>query len=523
VEYVWHLVATVLVGVAILLTRDALGSRRRRRHAQGVRVRCPGRLGTDGGRPRRGRLELAGSGIRWTGGPADLPVVLTGAVVLAHTPDAPDRRGQDVDDEGLMHLALPAGRTAVLRLRTRDVPTVVAALASDAPDRLPALPPRRSGIRPWAMVSLGLAVIWVVLCGWSVLGGYSVEATVTGPGSESGFCQVRWSTPGGGDSSAESSCDDLPTGARLTIWVTGPPFPGADEPFWVLATVVVVAGLVGAPGAVHVVRRLRRPRATAGAPVPWAALRVDQRELTWVDLVAGPGEDAADVARRLSPFGLRRTPSGSWESARRPGGAQVPGAPRRLVTTLWSPWTGVGLGAALSAAVAGGGGLVPWGLLLAGALTARRVPRAVDTWRQTVAVHEAATTPPVPAPGLLTATAAGGPQVLLAGVHGHALAVPLLQPLPAGTVAAFVAGAGAGLRVRGPASPGEVCVLELPDGRLLLPAGRAEVLDRPALHAALAVPDLLPTAERHDDEWDDDEWDDDEWDDDEWDDPPPSR
>ena len=71
--YVWHLLTTVLVGVAIVLARDALGSRRRRQHAMGARVRCPGRLGLDGDRPRRGRLELAGSGIRWTGGPAHPP------------------------------------------------------------------------------------------------------------------------------------------------------------------------------------------------------------------------------------------------------------------------------------------------------------------------------------------------------------------------------------------------------------------------------------------------------------------
>jgi hypothetical protein len=501
VEYVWHLVTTVLVGVAILLARDALGSRRRRQHALGARVRCPGRLGLGGDRPRRGHLELAGSGIRWTGGPADPPVVLTGAVVLAHTPDAPARRLQDEADEGLLHLALPTGRTAVLRLRTRDVPTVAAALASDAPDGLSPLRGRRAGIRRWALVSLVLGAAWVLACCWSLLGRDTVEATVTGPGSQSGFCQARWPTPGGGEDSDEVTCDDLPVGTRMTLWLTGPPLEDPGEPSWTVISMVLVAAVVGGPGAVHAARRLRRQRTTAATPVPWAALRVDHPQLTWVDLVAGPGEDAADVARRLSPFGLRRTPPGAWESARRAAGARVPGAPRRLATTLWSPWTGTGLAVAGTSAAAGSGGLAAWGLLLAGALTAWRVPRAVDTWRQTVAVHAAARVPPVPAPGLLTATAAGGPLVLLAGFHGNALAVPLLEPLPAGTVAAFVAGAGADLRVRGPATPGEVCVLQLPDGRLLLPAGRAEVLDRPALHAALAVPDLLPTA----DEWDDDE------------------
>lgn len=328
-EWVWHVVAGVVVGVAVLVGRDALGARRRRRHALGARVRCPGRLGPDGDRPRRGRLELAGAGVRWTGRSADPPVVLTGAVVLAHTPDAPPRRWQDDDEEGLLHLALPTGRTAVLRLRTRDVALVAAALASDAPDGLGPVRGRRSGISRWAVVSLGLAAVWLLLCGWARLNGYTVEATVTGAGPESGFCQARWPVPGGGEATDEVTCDDLATGSRLTLWVMGPPLPGPGEPSWTIGTVVAVAGVLGAPGAVHVARRRSRPRPVRAGPVPWAALRVDQRDLTWSELVAGPGEDAADVARRLSAFGLRRVPADGWSSARHLPRSSGSRSPRR--------------------------------------------------------------------------------------------------------------------------------------------------------------------------------------------------
>ncbi|KQS60422.1 hypothetical protein ASG36_05700 [Geodermatophilus sp. Leaf369] len=505
-EYVWHVVGSMLVGGAVLVARDAIGRSRHRRHQAGGAVRCPGRLGVGGARPRRGRLQLAGSGVRWTGGPVDPPVVLTGAVVLAHTPDATPRRWQDVDDEGLLHLALPDGRTATLRLRTRDVPTVATALASDARDGLPALRPTGWGVRRWAVGLLAVVGLWFAAWGWLVASGETVQATVSAPGSSPGLCQVRWPAPGGGDDSAEVDCDDPPVGSRVTVWAVGPPFVGeAVDPFYNTLGVVLVGGVVALPALVHVGRRAVRRGPAAPGPVPWEALRVDLRELGGADLAAGPGESPSDVARRLSPHGLRRVPPDGWESTRRPDGAQVPGVPVRVAQTLWTPVTGLGAGVALASAISGSTALVVGGLLLSGGATAWALPRALATWRQAVAVHRAAVVPAVPAAGVLTANPTGAPLVVLVRSDGTATAVPLVTPLPVGTAAAFAAGAGADLRVRGGSALGDTTVLALPDGRLLLPAGRTEALDRSGLHAALAVPPLLPEDRWADDDPGDDE------------------
>jgi len=356
------LAATFLVGFVGFIVRRRSANRRRAAVDSGGTARGRALLSLAGERMRRGRLEVSERHVEWRSLLGPDRVELSSARVLSAAIQPTGLRTQPDDTE--LRLELPDGTGARLILHTGDATLLVRVL--DGRGREPAGRPtgtvekRRAAPsrRRWPLVSFGLAALWLVAWLVLLLGGRTVDATVTG-GDGAGVCDVVWTDPDGTRHSATVDCADEAAGSRRAVWALGPPLRGeAVDQAWTTGGILVVALLLATPGAVgyllHRRDRARRARRRDAVDTMGPARRSatpELAELTERDVVPAPTETATAFLSRLAPYAARQARRDDWVDPRRPGGAtprprywQVarsfagPAVALGLVLLLTAPW-----------------------------------------------------------------------------------------------------------------------------------------------------------------------------------------
>ena len=317
-----------IVAVVMAAVRMHRAHRRRDAVETGGTATCRGVLSTGDGPFRSGRLLLSGARVVWQSRRGDVAVELSGgqAVAAGEVPQGRARNG-DV----LLRLMLPGAVPARLILQEDDAATLVELLprteAPPAGTALPVLPEHR--LRPWALVSLGLAATWVLVWVVLVLDGDTVPATITG-GDGDGTCTVAYRGTDGGQHTGEVDCSDQPAGTELSVWALGWPATGdVEDPAWTVGGVSFIGALLATPGAVSLLRNRRRRTPThASAPEP-VTPRVDvpvqdAPPLSAEDVRPLPGETPGQTLQRLAARAVRQIPVDGWENAELPAGNGPP-------------------------------------------------------------------------------------------------------------------------------------------------------------------------------------------------------
>lgn len=317
-----------VLAVVMAAVRMHRAHRRRDAVETGGTATCRGVLSTGDGPFRTGRLLLSGARVVWQSRRGDVAVELSGgqAVAAGEVPQGRARNG-DV----LLRLMLPGAVPGRLILQEDDAATLVELLprteAPPAGTALPVLPEHR--LRPWALVSLGLAATWVLVWVVLVLDGDTVPATITG-GDGDGTCTVAYRGTDGGQHTGEVDCSDQPAGTELSVWALGWPATGdVEDPAWTVGGVSFIGALLATPGAVSLLRNRRRrtpTHATAPEPVtPRVDVPVqDAPPLSAEDVRPLPGETPGQTLQRLAARAVRQIPVDGWENAELPAGNGPP-------------------------------------------------------------------------------------------------------------------------------------------------------------------------------------------------------
>jgi hypothetical protein len=333
-------VATTIV---VLVVRAHRARNRRAEIQTGGTATCRAVLSVGDRRFRTGVLQLSGDRAIWHSRSGDEAVELSGGRVLA-AGEALDGRARDGDV--LLRLSLPGPVAARLLVQRDDTVTLRDVLArSEAPRPGAGLPPfHRSAPRPWALVCLGLAGLWLLWWVWVVVGGETVTATVTG-GDGEGTCEVTWSAPAGARNSGEVDCDDEPAGSSRTVWVLGWPVAGdPEDPAWTVGGALILGSAVALPGAVSLFRsRWRPPQISPSRQYPLPEpprVRVPDQDVPGLpidDARSLPGESPTDTLRRLAPYAARQLPADGWEHAGLPAGDGPPQTLPRVLRAIAGP------------------------------------------------------------------------------------------------------------------------------------------------------------------------------------------
>ncbi|WP_109775823.1 hypothetical protein [Quadrisphaera granulorum] len=358
----WIIVGGLAASLLVVVVRARGAHRRRARLAAGDGVSCRARLGTATGRLQRGRLHLTPDGISWTGSGRHVP--LAGVRVLAVSEPPP--RGAQQDD-ALVQLRHPDGHDLRLALHAADAALLVERLlitgtsatgpaaqvtTTGAPSTAPLGPPRR---RRWPLVLLALAALWLLGWAYLVLGGRTVSADVVEPLGD-GACAVAWTGSSGQPLRSEVDCNDDPAGSAVDLWEFAPPLTHeVADPAWTAGSVLVLALLVAAPGAVGLLldRRDRRSAlleaASRASACPSGPPPLEELPALTVSDVARTVEAPPVVLARYAPYAHRQVPSGGWQDPRRPAGPGVPSLLRDLPRALAWPVLGLGVVVLLTA------------------------------------------------------------------------------------------------------------------------------------------------------------------------------
>lgn len=165
--------------------------------------------------------------------------------------------------------------------------------------------PLRSRRRPrWALVSVTLGVLWMLLCACGYVTGYPATVTVTG-GQGDGFCDVVWQDPSGAILHGESHCHGQPVGSRFPVRVSGWPDAGEPTPTEEYVGMSLVVGLpLTGVGGIGLLRR--RPRQAAG-PRPARRTRPELATRTTTE-----GAPDAAVSDQRTAAGLFRAARRAW-------------------------------------------------------------------------------------------------------------------------------------------------------------------------------------------------------------------
>ena len=333
--------AVVVLSVVVALVRSRRADRRRATVQAGDAATCRARLGVGTAPLTAGRLSLSPWQVVWTARSGDERADLAGAVVLSVA--AAEGAGVEAAEDVVLRLGLPDGKTVRVQLYRDDAATLQRVLSrlDAAPAAAAWSPPPRVHRRPWwAVCCVTVAGLWVLSWAWLVVTGHTATATVTG-GDGEGLCDVSWEEAGGTRATGEVDCADEPAGSHRTVWVLGWPVTGEPmDPGWTTGGVLVVGGLVAAPGALRLVqlRLRRRPRTVppaAAAPLPREHQLLPDLDPT--DLLPVAGQEPAAHLARLAPYARRQVPDDGWEKPGRPDGVRGPLRPVRLALGLRGP------------------------------------------------------------------------------------------------------------------------------------------------------------------------------------------